>query len=183
MFQDKRGKKILLVAHCILNQNSKIDFCAYYPGAILEAAQAILDSGVGIIQLPCPELLCLGLDRQADERESRTIESEDTRVAKLMKEKQSACLCQSIVDSIAYQIEEYNKHGFQIIGLLGVNGSPTCGIDTTWAEDREYEGLGVFIEMLQKEFHRKNMYIDMGGIKARDPQHAVETVKRLLKIG
>jgi predicted secreted protein len=180
MFQDQRGKKILLVAHCILNQNSKIDACAYYPGTIQEAAQAVLDANVGIIQLPCPELFCLGLDRQVNEKTARTVESEDTRVAKLMMEKESICLCQSLVNNIIYQIDEYKKHGFQITGLLGVNGSPTCGVDSTWAEDREYEGRGIFIEMLQKEFQNRNIYINMVGIKARDPEHAVETVKRLL---
>lgn len=33
MFDDKRGKKLILVSHCILNQNAKLDECAHYPGA------------------------------------------------------------------------------------------------------------------------------------------------------
>ncbi|AJQ26160.1 hypothetical protein JBW_00808 [Pelosinus fermentans JBW45] len=40
--------------------------------------------------MPCPELLYLGLDREVDPRMSRTVESEDTRVAKRMKEAKQA---------------------------------------------------------------------------------------------
>lgn len=180
MFQDRRGKKLLLVAHCILNQNSKIDACAYYPGAIREAAQAILDAEVGIIQLPCPELLCLGLDRQADKAAVRSIESEDTRVAERMKEAKALQLCREIAGNVVYQIEEYQKHGFQVLGLLGVNGSPTCGVDTTWAADKEFEGRGVLTEIIGSELQKKGISITMAGLKAKNPEHAVAVVKKLV---
>ncbi len=73
MFTDARSRKIIFVAHCVLNQNAKIDRCARYPGAMPELAAFLLQSGVGIVQLPCPELLALGLDRQADPHAPTTI--------------------------------------------------------------------------------------------------------------
>ena len=66
MFDDKRSRKVILVAHCVFNQNAKLDRCAHYPGPIKEAAEILLDSGIGIIQMPCPELLALGLDREVE---------------------------------------------------------------------------------------------------------------------
>lgn len=180
MFQDKRGKKIVLVAHCFLNQNSKIDECAHYPGVILEATKALIDTEVGIIQMPCPEIFYLGLDREVDLRTSRTVESEDTRVAKRMQEEKSKALCKSMVDSIVYQVEEYIKHGFCIVGLIGMNGSPTCGINTTWYDGQELEGKGIFIEILEKALKDKDIFINMVGITARDPKHAVFAVKKFL---
>ena len=65
MFTDARSKRVVLAVHCILNQNARIDECAHFPGAMGRIAQLLVDSGVGIVQLPCPELLYLGLDRQA----------------------------------------------------------------------------------------------------------------------
>jgi predicted secreted protein len=59
------AEKILLIAHCLLNQNAKINRCAHFPGAIQELAHLLGDSGVGLLQMPCPELLYLGLDRPA----------------------------------------------------------------------------------------------------------------------
>ena len=45
MFNDARSRRIMLVAHCLLNQNAKLDRCAFYPGAIREAALGLIDSG------------------------------------------------------------------------------------------------------------------------------------------
>jgi len=179
MFQDKRGKKIVLVAHCFFNQNSKIDECAHYPGAILEAAKALINTEVGIIQMPCPEMFYLGLDRQADPKVNRAVASEDTRVAKRMQEEQSKILCKSMADSIVYQVEEYTKHGFHIVGLIGMNGSPTCGVNTNWQDGQELEGKGIFIEILEKALKDKEIFINMVGITARNPKYAVSAVENL----
>jgi predicted secreted protein len=63
MFNDKRSKKIILVSHCILNQNTKLDECTHFPGPVWDVVKLLADRGYGIIQIPCPELLLLGLDR------------------------------------------------------------------------------------------------------------------------
>ena len=55
----------MLAAHCLLNQNAISDGTADYPGTHEEVARLLLEEGVGILQLPCPELCCLGLDRGA----------------------------------------------------------------------------------------------------------------------
>ena len=88
MFTDKRSKEIILVAHCILNQNAKLDECAFYPGVIREITQLLVDSGMGIIQMPCPELMFLGLDRDVDLSTNPTVASEDTRIALRMENEQ-----------------------------------------------------------------------------------------------
>lgn len=180
MFTDKRSKKVIFVAHCILNQNVKIDACAYYPGIIREVMEIFVESDVGIVQLPCPELLYLGLDREAIYGENKTIESEDTRVALRMNEESSRNLCHQIVSNIIYQIDEYRKHGFQIIGLVGINCSPTCGVETTWSNDREHLGQGVFIKMINDELVKRQISMKMVGIKAKDSKQAVIAIKKIL---
>jgi predicted secreted protein len=125
MFADKRSKKIVLVAHCVLNQNSKIDGCAHYSGPIKEMTQLLMSAGCGIVQLPCPELMHLGLDRGADSQSARTIESEDTRVARLMFEDAGRLCCRQVAEAAVYQVQEYLKNGFEVGGMLGINGSPT----------------------------------------------------------
>lgn len=180
MFDDKRSKKAVFVAHCILNQNAKLDKCAHYPGPIRETAQLLLDSGVGVIQLPCPELMYLGLDRETEETAHPTVMEEDTRIARRMRTEKSQAVCQRIVDDILYQIEEYQKHGFEIIGFVGINGSPTCGVNTTWMENKEVEGYGVLVSLLFDALSQKGIAMDMTGIKACDPVSAQQAVKSLL---
>jgi predicted secreted protein len=181
MFSDKRSKKIVLVAHCILNQNAKIDRCAHYPGAIKEVTQILIDAGVGILQMPCPELLCLGLDRQVERGIPTTVESEDTRVARRMVEDQAKSLCHGLVNDLIFQVEEYQQNGFALSGVIGINGSPTCGIETTWANNREEQGPGVFIKMLNEESRKRDISLPMQGIKAYEPQQAFAAVKVLLE--
>jgi predicted secreted protein len=180
-FTDKRSKQILLVAHCVLNQNAKLDRCAHYPGAIQEAAQAILSSGVGILQMPCPEMLYLGLDRQTDPREDPSVEAEDTRIAGRMTEEPAGRLLQRLVDDLVFQIVEYRKHGFEILGCLGINGSPTCGVETSWASGREQARPGVFVQKLNEELAKQGISLPMRGIKAYEPQKAVQIVSDLIK--
>lgn len=180
MFNDKRSKKVVFVSHCILNQNTKLDACAHYPGAIREMAEVIFGADIGIIQMPCPEFLYLGLDREADYGTRPTVEFEDTRIAGRMTEEKARCLCKLIIEDMMHQMMEYREFGFDIAGLVGINGSPTCGVETTWYDGEEHDGPGVFINMLSEELEKNNLHIKMVGIKALDPQEAVLKTKRLL---
>ncbi|MBA4383530.1 MAG: hypothetical protein C0410_02220 [Anaerolinea sp.] len=180
MFTDSRSKKVILVAHCILNQNAKIDRCAHYPGAMREVTQALLDAGVGVIQMPCPELQYLGLDRQAEKNKDTTIESEDTRVGALMNKTVPKVLCGKISYDLIYQIKQYQLNGFNIIGMLGINDSPTCGVESTWEDGKETAGSGIFIKIFKEECADQGVNIPIRGIKAQDPQAALEALKELL---
>ncbi|WP_156876056.1 hypothetical protein [Clostridium kluyveri] len=53
MFSDVRNKKIVLVSHCILNQNSISDGTANYPGTNESVLKLLIQSKVGIIQMQC----------------------------------------------------------------------------------------------------------------------------------
>ena len=143
MFEDSRSKRVIFVSHCIFNQNAKIDGCAHYPGAIRGAADLLLRSGCGIVQMDCPELLHLGLDRRVEADRRRTIASEDTRVAELMESPAGRACCRDVASRVVLQVEQYVRNGFAVVGVLGVNGSPTCGVETGWRADVEVRGPGV----------------------------------------
>ena len=168
----------MLVAHCVLNQNAKLDKCARYPGAIVEVSEALVREGVGILQLPCPELVCLGLDRGSEPGIATTVEAEDTRIARRMAEEDSRRTCRNLADGVIHQIQEYRKHGFEIVGLVGINGSPSCGVETTWSENHEVEGPGILTKALLET--PAGGSLRMVGIKASSPNHAIEHVRRLV---
>ncbi len=180
MFDDQRSKKIIFVAHCVLNQNAKIDRCGRYPGAIVEVAQALISSGVGIVQMPCPEIMALGLDRQVEQGKSSTIEAEDERVAELMRQETNQSICRKVAADLVYQIMQYQRNGFCVLGVLGMNGSPTCGVETRWGNMREEKGNGVLIEALVKKCEAAQISLPMRGIKAQEPEDALKKLKDLL---
>ena len=183
MFTDARSKKVILVSHCILNQNVKIDRCAWYAGAMREVTQTLLDAGVGLLQMPCPELLALGLDRQVEKGALTTIESEDDRVSERMNEEKPRQLCARIARDLVYQIEQYLQNGFTVLGVLGINGSPTCGVESGWAHGCESAGYSVLVQALADELAAQKLTLPMRGVKASQPEQAVAAARELLGIG
>lgn len=177
---DKRSKKIVLVAHCLLNQNAKLDQLASRPGVLPKITKEIIESGAGIIQMPCPEMLGIGLDRHCTiEATLEDIKTEKTRVAKLMsKEKQ---LCINLAQHLIFQLKQYKEYNFEIIGVLGVNMSPTCGVETTWADDKEVEGNGIFIKTLKEEFEKAGLQIEFKGITPIQIEDSVKRVRSFVK--
>ena len=80
MFTDIRSQKVVFIAHCLLNQNSISDGTAVYPAAFKDMIQMFLDADVGIVQMPCPELCCLGLDRGNIRGADSPVVVENTRI-------------------------------------------------------------------------------------------------------
>ena len=180
MFTDARNKKLVLVAHCVLNQNSISDGTADYPGSIKEVVSLLLQSQVGIVQMPCPELHCLGLDRGDVHGAERPVVVENTRIRESMKRAQAVQKLRILVRSLVFQIQEYLRHGFTIVGIVGINRSPSCGVDTTSMNGQEVAGRGVFIEELRKELESRNVSTDWTGIKAAEIEKALFSIQGLL---
>ncbi|WP_128425077.1 CD3072 family TudS-related putative desulfidase [Gudongella oleilytica] len=111
----ERSKKVILSAHCVLNQNTVVEPLARSKGAHKDIVQLIMAKAIGIHQLPCPEFRYLGLGRPPMTKE----EYDTPEFRKLCKELAS--------DSIRIVLE-YEKSGYDIVGLLGINQSPTCSI-------------------------------------------------------
>lgn len=182
MFTDARSKKIILISHCILNQNSISDGTADYPGTNESILKLLMESNVGIIQMPCPEILCLGLDRGDIHGGEREVVVENTRIRQRLNKPASTEIINNFVNQVIFQIEEYIKNGFKIMGIIGINRSPSCGINTTSKNNQEVVGQGVFIEILTKALEEKGIIIDMVGIKTSETEKALIDVKRLLNI-
>ena len=149
MIQDRRGRKIVVVAHCILNQNSRVQGIAYYGGMINEIVDVIRKHEVGIIQMPCPELTYDGLLRQSQTREQ--YDTQDFRRH-----------CGKIASSTANQVEEYVRNGFKVLAVLGVEGSPTCGVEEASFQEAN---LGILMEELQSELKKRKVEVPMKGVR------------------
>ncbi len=168
MFTDCRSKKVVLLAHCLLNQNAISDATAIAAGAVKEIVQVFLDAEVGILQMPCPELCCLGLDRGDELGGTRVVTVENTRIRKAMSEGEPNDKLRLMAEQVLYQIDQYSLHGFEILGVIGCNRSPNCGVDTTSKEDVEVEGQGLFMEMLMSGVRERGLEIPFIGIKGSD---------------
>lgn len=124
----ERSRRIIFVSHCILNQNTVVEPLARAAGPYKDIIRFLLNKGVGIHQLPCPEFRYLGLQRRP-----MTVEEYDTP---------AYCkLCRRIAEDTVNIMKEYLRSGYSIAGLIGINHSPTCSIKGK---------KGLFMEELEK---------------------------------
>lgn len=122
----RRGKRLVLASHCILNQNSVVKDWERASGAYNDIVRLLLERDIGIFQLPCPEFKYLGEERPPMSKEQYDIPAYRD-------------LCRKLAKEVTDQLKEYESHGYSILGLLGIENSPTC--DTTSVR-------GIFMEEL-----------------------------------
>lgn len=168
MFDDGRSKKVVFIAHCFLNQNSISDGTAVYPAAFKEVINFFLKADIGIVQMPCPEFCCLGLDRGNIHGADSPVVVENTRIRTEMKKDSCCWKLNSLVEYVVQQILEYKRYGFEIVGIIGANRSPNCGVDTTSDDNKEIPGMGLFMEEISHQLSENNISIPMIGLKGTD---------------
>lgn len=165
-------KKIIAAAHCILNPCAKV--ASHDPQLEKEAAlrqkllQLLLTKEISILQLPCPEFSMYGPRRWGHVKEQFENPFYRKRACELLSES---------LDNLAAYSEEPNA--FQIIGIIGIDGSPSCGINKTCSSKRWFGEFssritpladdlqtvevinekGVFMEVLQDELAKRKMDI------------------------
>lgn len=122
-------KKIVFVSHCILNVASKV---VMYDQEEMDAEEELrkkfmhlaIDEDIQLIQLPCPEYTLYGAMRWghvSDQFDNVFFRKH----------------CRKILEPIIDQLKEYLEHEerFQVLGFVGIDGSPSCGVDYTCCAD------------------------------------------------
>lgn len=137
---DNRSRKVVFLAHCFMNMNARFPEGAAYSGVCAPLVQTLIDAGVGIIQMPCPEFRCIGLEKEM--------------YGELNPDELRACF-RKMASEVVDDVEAYLRAGFQISGIIGMNPSPSCGVEVTKGKETmlgtgrstdEKPGSGVFIE-------------------------------------
>jgi uncharacterized protein YbbK (DUF523 family) len=131
---DARGRRVVYLSHCLLNQNVRYLGGAGRAGGITEVADRYLNRGVGICQLPCPEQRAWGgvLKR----RMLVAYGSAGTWRAPLVRlllrpfTWYTGRVYARLARAVAREVEDYRRSGIEVVGLVGIGGSPSCGVRT-----------------------------------------------------
>lgn len=129
-------KQILLVSHCILNTAAKV---VLYDEAEIQAEEALrirflqqaIGQGVQLLQLPCPEYTLYGARRWGHVREQFNNVFFRNH-------------CKKILEPVLDQLQEYRENSamVQVLGIVGVDGSPSCGVDYSCTGANSFGALG-----------------------------------------
>jgi len=157
---DRRSGKVIVVAHCILNQNSRVLGGAHYSAVVNEVVDFLRRHEVGYLQMPCPELTFAGLKRSP-----KTKPEYDTPNYRRH--------CRRIAISTVRTLKEFVKGNVAVVALLGIKNSPSCNVSNS--ED----GTGILMEELLEEIESINIHPATRTIDASKIVTDVEWLEKL----
>lgn len=187
--QDSRSKKVVFLSHCILNENTRYLGGACRRGCIREIVEQCLEYDLGIVQMPCPEqyawggvlkrLLLLAYGLKWRFPLAYRLRGVLIPVGLLY----TRLVYRRLAQQTVRQIEDYLASGFSVVGIVGIDGSPTCAVNkaldfhgfdliatiplesitvdkqNTILRECVMDGKGIFIDELHKELKRRRINI------------------------
>lgn len=121
--EEQAPRRLLLLSHCVLNQNAVVQPLARSGGVMRSAVDWALDQGFELYQLPCPEFRFAGPHRAPASFDYYNTPGFHASNARLL-------------EPVMRQLRRYHRAGYQIVGGLHVQGSPACDPDTgNWITD------------------------------------------------
>ena len=133
--RDERSKKVVFVSHCILNENTRYLGGAFRKGSVHEVVDLLLKKEVGIIQMPCPERECWGGVLKKDIM--KAYGSKGTLSFRIFDKLLSLCIWNTkrkyrkLAYKVVEEVRDYLNSGFEVLGVVGIDGSPSCGVNQT----------------------------------------------------
>jgi uncharacterized protein YbbK (DUF523 family) len=186
---DSRSGQVVYVSHCLLNQNTRYLGGAVCPGVVVAAIEPYLKEGTGIVQMPCPEQRVWGgvlksrmLWLILHPRVARATPILSPLVLRYVRRQYA-----HHARAVARDIDDYRASGLRIRGIVGVAGSPSCGVHTTLDLKRAAQamacrrnetvtaawmnttvvrpalcpGRGMFVEELTRALRRRDLDVSM----------------------
>jgi len=185
--KDERGKKVIFLSHCLLNENTRYLGGAFRKAGVDELIDALQREGIGMVQMKCPEQKTWGGVLKREMLMGYCIKGTFLRpflnilmIFFIWKTKRSF---KKIAKEVVSEIKDYMDSGFEVSGIVGIKGSPSCGVSAAldlkksaeFAADlnsktlsREYfneycykkcmaNQSGLFFDALKKELSAKNI--------------------------
>jgi uncharacterized protein YbbK (DUF523 family) len=186
---DERGRRVVFVSHCLLNENTRYLGGAFKVGAVPGVVTGLLEAGVGISQMPCPEQRAWGgvLKRLL----LRAYGIKGSPMYPLRRPLLRLFVAYSrvayarLARGVAREIADYQRSGYEVVGVIGVGSSPSCGVSHTLDMRRSLEviaacpitsidratmnqravvgcrtpGEGIFTQQLRRRLNRDGMTV------------------------
>ncbi len=169
---DPRSGRLVFLIECLMNQNARDIGAAESPAATPEVIELLADAEIGMVQIPCPEIACLGFKRQRSKGHS---------IRQALETSEATACCQSLASATAEKIQGYSDQGFEVLAVLGGNEqSPGCAVHTAGKSETQLsDESGVFMKMLAVELTQRGLQIQFHGIRDASSQLLKEDLEWL----
>jgi hypothetical protein len=191
-FADGRSRRVVFLSHCLLNENTRYMGGAFCSGIPREVRQLVSELDCGVVQMMCPERVAWGGVYKPYLYQFHGI----GRRWSLVHRAFSLCMSlflflvnwkmRRVARWTAEEIADYVRNGMEVAAIIGVRGSPACGITaapnlgeyfdwsarvdvrTVTAEEQNrvlrrvtHPGTGVFMAMLRRQLRRRGIDVPM----------------------
>ena len=163
-----RSNRFIFVPFCLLCQGVRAEGVAIrYRAAVSPVVSFLMERDINIIQMPCPEIYGEGLGRRAAKKDHYDTPQFRDR-------------CRALALELKSLIQRLRDGNGQVVGILGIENSPTCGINYVFRTGRgRVREAGVFVEELRevlgKELERKFV-----GVKVFSTERTIAEINALL---
>jgi predicted secreted protein len=131
--------------------------------------QLCMKHDVGVLQIPCPEMTCLGFRRERPPGAS---------IWDVLDTERGRECCRSLSNDLADRIQQYVQDEYRMLAVLGGNPrSPGCAVHN--GPDGLVAGSGVFMKEFQRELRRRGIEVPFRGIRDNDAAMMQEDVSWL----
>ncbi len=213
-FTDNGGKKVVFLNNCLLNQTSRAPGVAFREGASTELIQILFNNGLNIEQLPCLE--CIGMGGVS----RKSFDAYFPLLSNFVKNgwfpivkpyfklwlNNFGRLCKKEATKVVDRMEDYIREGYTVVGVVGMNDSPTCGVTKTMdiidftrrlvtaeetgntpkqiIQETLIDGASFFIGNIMKELEEREMDVKVVGFEpwTESPQEEAERIATLLNL-
>ena len=132
---DERSRRVILVSHCLLNENTRYAGGATRPGAVTEAVDELMAAGYGIHQLPCPERHAWG---GVLKRRSLLLHGSRGHAVYALRRPLlrvftwwTRFIYWRLAGRVVRDVVDYQRSGMIPAGIVAIGGSPSCGVTRT----------------------------------------------------
>jgi predicted secreted protein len=168
----KKDRKIIVIAQCLVNPYCRVHLLGQNFSLSHELMDYLMSKRVGIIQYPCPETTAMGLQRNPQGRQQY-----DNIFFRQH--------CKELLKVTMLMVREFIKNRYRLVGFIGLENSPTCGIH--WgrhkvnryqmespipAEDPDPDDpvlMGIMAEILSEELAKENLHVPFFEFPTQEP--------------
>lgn len=170
---DCRSARLVAVIHCILDQNVRDAGAAVFPASNWALLELCRKHGVGLLQMPCPELRCLGMARSRPAGCS---------LREALDSPQGRASCRQTAQEVAEVIAAHIAAGHRVLAVLGGNmQSPGCAVHQQSSAEIAMRS-GIFIQVLAQALRERGLEIPFRGMRDADPQLMAEDLRWLSEL-
>jgi len=125
----------MFLSHCLLNENTRYLGGACRKASINELIDYLQEQGIGIVQMQCPEQKTWGGVLKKEMLQGYGING--TWLSNFRKPYlkyfiwKTRLSYRKLAKSVVSEIKDYIDSGFEIKGIIGIKGSPSCGLSAS----------------------------------------------------